>query len=475
MSSLALALVLSALTLTPEPSGESFLINSAILGETRRVFVHLPKSFAKNDRRYPTIVAFDGEFLFRPLVTTTGVLVEQGQMPEAVIVAIDNLDDYDGRVRDLTPPGMSVSGSDRNQGGERFLDFIEKELLPAVDAKFRTGAPRVLAGTSSGGILATWAAATRDTYRFVLALDAPTHLESNFIINKLMARTRNAAPLHYVTMDVRFGWSEEAWGRLTAAAPKSWLLHREKLARESHTSMQFLGSYLGMRELFRDYSRLNVRDLPTTSVLPAYDALREKYGAAVVPPESLLRQVVEDLLMEGRGAMARTTLDLLTTSYGAPSDLATLRADVEEVERRPPPSETVEGLLATPFPTPEEMRDYLGVWRGEWWINDAVRHPQELRLRVEGGKVRGELVSWPEEGVELAMPLQYLKVTADGLSFGFMNGMRPRGVLVHDAVRSGDTIEGTVRFGGINFTPPREVAGMVHRFVLHRTAAVPGG
>ncbi|HYR29952.1 MAG TPA: alpha/beta hydrolase-fold protein, partial [Thermoanaerobaculia bacterium] len=116
MSSLALALVLSALTLTPEQSGESFLIKSAILGETRRVFVHLPASFAKNNRRYPTIVAFDGEFLFRPLVTTTGVLAEQGQIPEAVIVAIDNVDDYDGRVRDLTPPGMSVSGSDRNQG-----------------------------------------------------------------------------------------------------------------------------------------------------------------------------------------------------------------------------------------------------------------------------------------------------------------------------------------------------------------------
>jgi hypothetical protein len=138
------------------------------------------------------------------------------------------------------------------------------------------------------------------------------------------------------------------------------------------------------------------------------------------------------------------------------------------VERRPPPTETVEGLLATPFPSPEELRDYLGIWRGEWWINEEVKQPQELRLIEEGGRVRGELVSWPEEGVELVQALQYLEITPDGLSFGMMNGMRPRGVLLHEAQREGDTLIGKVRFGGINFVPPAGHVMPVHRFVLRK-------
>jgi hypothetical protein len=65
----ATALVLAALTLTPDGAA-SFLIKSQILGETRRVFVQMPKSFSNNARRYPTVIAFDGELVFRPLVTT---------------------------------------------------------------------------------------------------------------------------------------------------------------------------------------------------------------------------------------------------------------------------------------------------------------------------------------------------------------------------------------------------------------------
>ena len=66
-----------------------------------------------------------------------------------------------------------MSGSSTREGCDRFLDFIERELLPAVDGRFRTAAPRVLVGHSSGGILATYAAATRRT------LDDPSYQGQN--------------------------------------------------------------------------------------------------------------------------------------------------------------------------------------------------------------------------------------------------------------------------------------------------------
>ncbi len=451
----------------------TFRIASKILGETRRVFVHLPGSFAASSpsRRYPTLILFDGEFLLQPVVAMSEALARKGQIPEMVIASIENTDDFAGRIRDLTPPGLSVSGSSLAEGGDRFLDFVEEELLPALDGQFRAAPPRTLVGTSSGGILATYAAATRETFRGVIALDAPTHLGDGWLVKRLLERaSAKGSPRRYASIEARFGWSDESWRSLTAAAPASWLLYREKLAHESHTSMQLLGSYLGLRELFRDYSMLAAPEAPTTSILPSYEKLTASFGAPLTPPEPLLAQVIDDLLMEGRGAAARAAFETLASAYGEPRDAAALKARIAEVERQPPPSETVEGLLATPFPTAEEARDYLGEWDGEQWINPAAKSRFALRLVAERGRVTGTLVSWPEAGVELARPLQYLKVTPEGLTFGTMNGMRPRGVLLHQGHRDGDTLSGDVRFGGVRFVAPEGHEMPKHRFSLRRTA-----
>lgn len=448
-----------------------FSIQSEILGQTRHLLVHLPPSFDKSapSRRYPTTIVFDGEWMMRYAVTAGDLLAGEGQIPESVIVSIANVDDYAGRVHDLTPPGLSVSGSSASEGGDRFLDFIEKELLPALDAQFRTAAPRTLIGTSSGGILATYAAATRDTFRFTLALDAPTHLGDDWLAKKLIQRAAaGGAPVRYASIEARFGWSDGAWKKLTNAAPSTWLLYREKVAHESHTSMQFIGAYLGLRELFADYSIVGKGDLPTTSILPSFDKLAAAYGATPVPPEPLLRRTIDDLLMEGRGAAARAAFDRLVAAYGEPRDAAGLREQIATVERQPPPSETVEGLLATPFPSVAEIGDYLGEWEGQQWINPEGKDRLVLRLYVKEGKVAGEMVGWPQPDVELVRPLQYLKVTPDGLTFGDMNGMRPHGMLLHEGKRRGDVLSGTVRFGGINFTPPDGAPLPEHRFELRK-------
>src|SRR6185295_12939416 len=120
--------------------------------------------------RYPVMIVLDGEANLPPVAAVTDELSRNGQIPESVIVAIPNTDPTRGRLRDLTPPGLSVSGSSLNEGGDRFLDFIEQELLPAVERQFRGGAPRTFIGHSSGGVLATYVAATRSTYRTVIAL-----------------------------------------------------------------------------------------------------------------------------------------------------------------------------------------------------------------------------------------------------------------------------------------------------------------
>jgi hypothetical protein len=438
-------------------SAKAFTIRSAILGEARRIDVALPPSYGRTaaNRLYPVAIVLDGEESFPVVSAVSAELARNGQIPEMIIVAIENTD----RLRDLTPPGLSVSGSSKHEGGDRFLDFVEKELLPEVDRQLRGGAPRVLIGHSSGGILATYAAATRSTYRCVIALDTPVSLGESWLATKLVARAgRTGPPLRYVSYEARFGWSDAGWKALNAAAPSTWMLHREKLARESHESMPMLGMYLGLKEVFSDYSMLAAPVAPTTRILPWYQKVDTALGAAVIPPRKLLANVTEDLLIEGRGAAARVAYTALVAGYGAPADSGSLAARIADVERRPAPSETVEGLLATPFPSPDEARAWIGEWRGDIWMNADELTPGKprstLHVAVVDGRVVGETVSQHEPGVTDVQKWTYMKVTPNGLVFGYMNGMRPRGMLLHEGTMKDGVLSGVMRFGGVNFRFP---------------------
>lgn len=439
----------------------AFQINSAILKEKRRINVVLPPSYSRSapDRRYPVTLVLDGEANVPPVTAVSDELSRNGQIPESVIIAIPNLDPMRGRLRDLTPPGLSVSGSSLNEGGDRFLDFIEQELLPAVERQFRGGTTRTFIGHSSGGILATYAAATRATYRVVVAIDTPIHLGENWLARKLTERAKASAapPLRYVSLEARFGWPEETWKALVAAAPATWKLQREQFKpKESHESIGMIAMYLGLREAFSDYSMLAAPVSPTASILPYYAKVSASLGAPVIPPRKLLQNVIEDLLMEGRGAAAREAYNTLAAGYGAPADSAKLVAQIAEVERRPPPAETVEGLLATPFPTPEEARAYLGEWSGDTWMNpdDPRTGRLTLRLKDVAGRVVAEVEDAPLPPPYRIRTVEYLRITPTGLTYGYMNGMRPRGVLLFEGNLEGAVLTGKMRLGGVDFRLP---------------------
>jgi Putative esterase len=170
------------------------------------VNVVLPASYSQSasSRRYPVIILLEGEADLPRIVPVSDKLSRNGLMPESITVAIENIDPFRGRVHDLTPPGLSVSGL--NEGSDHFPDFIEKEFLPAVDRQFRGSALCTIIGHSSGGILVTYAATTRTTFRACISIDAPIHLGENWLAKKLTAAANaNAAPIRYVSLDARLG------------------------------------------------------------------------------------------------------------------------------------------------------------------------------------------------------------------------------------------------------------------------------
>lgn len=317
----------------------------------------------------------------------------------------------------------------------------------------------------------TYAAATRATFRAVIAIDAPVTLGDHWLAQKLIARAAPApVPLRYVSMEARFGWSDASWRTLEATAPKSWMVYRESLRREGHETLYMLAAYLGLREVFSDYSRLAVQQHAVADILPYYAALSSAFGADLLPPETLLLGVVDDLLAEGRAAGAKGAYDMLVRGYGAPSDGAQLRAALTEAALRPKPTETVASLLATPFPSPADASRFLGDWVGNHWMNPAEPRDRRetLRLRVEAGRVVCELLNSAAPPAMQSRRADYLRVADRGLTNGFLNGMSPRGVILWEGTLVGDTLSGTQRWSGVASPPLPEGMAPGFRFTRLR-------
>ncbi len=456
-----------------QTQSDTLIVASTILGRERTALVSLPASHAATQRTYPVVVVLDGEYNFKHARSITATLSSLGHFPEAIVVAIPNATDrWADRVHDMTPPGLSVSGSSRSEGGDRFLDFIEKELLPVVRQRYRGGAPQILIGHSSGGVIATYAAATRPAvFPVVVSIDAPIHLDDNWLATRLIAsaRAQSQVPLRYVSLETRFGWTDSTWQALTSAAPATWKLRREKLDGESHESMGFLAMYQGLKFAFLDYSIVGAPLVPRGTASGAFDHYRKlaaEFKTELPPPAPVLRRLIEDLLTEARTEPARRALSWLVEGYGPQPDHSKLDAMITRIEALPPLPVTLAELKATRLPTAQQIAPYVGVWKGRGWLNENTSWSMTLRIQLDGENVIAETEGWGPPGTY--RPVDYLKVLTDGIEFGNMNGMRPMGMLVNKGHMQGNVLEGEAQFRGIVLPLPDGHMPPSTRFRLER-------
>ncbi len=137
------------------PGSQIRKINSAITHQEYQLYIHLPGNYGSNDKKYPVLYLLDAQWDF-PLVSSIyGEQFYDGFIPEMIIVGITwagKKTNYDSlRARDLTP--THVNRHPQSGGARQFLSFLKKELLPFVDATFKTDTnDRALMGSSLGGL-----------------------------------------------------------------------------------------------------------------------------------------------------------------------------------------------------------------------------------------------------------------------------------------------------------------------------------
>jgi predicted alpha/beta superfamily hydrolase len=310
--------------------GERLTVHSEVLDENRTMVVALPKDYSESEDRYPVLYVLDGEFFFYQALAAVQFLSEctyirTHPIPQSIVVGIVNVD----RNRDLTPTHAPVQGDLRyptSGGGAQFLEFLQTELMPMMDARYRTQPYNILSGWSFGGLFTVYTYLdSPDAFSAYLAISPSLWWEQDLIIEK--AKTAVAAgdvsikplvmtigALEGGDMDrsVRRGFIplfEDDRSTVAAFTPI-------EIAERSHSYSPYEAFFGGLMALFEDWGLPQERlSGGLESVQNFYRELSTTVGYTVEIPESAYQALVGSLISAGDEQTALEIARLAVDKY----------------------------------------------------------------------------------------------------------------------------------------------------------------
>ena len=133
-------------------------LTSTIDGQEYKIYVALPPGYSDASRQFPVLYLLDAQWDFPLVEGLVATQLQEAFVPRLVIVGItwggSNPNPSQLRMRDFTPTRgrLPQSGNAPN-----FLKFIKQQLIPFVDANYRTTKDRTLMGHSAGGLFGLYA------------------------------------------------------------------------------------------------------------------------------------------------------------------------------------------------------------------------------------------------------------------------------------------------------------------------------
>ena len=292
--------------------GNHINIKSEILGEDRVVLVRTPPGYERNGQRYPVLYMTDGAAQLAHTVSTIEFLSRNGRMPELIVVAITNTD----RTRDLTPTNASMWRPDGGEaklptsgGADKFLKFIETELIPKIEKDYRTQPYRVFAGHSFGGLFAIHAfLAHPEAFNAYIAVSPTMNWDNHLLSRKAEEFFKDRKELNrtlYFTLaneggEARVGF-DRFKGILSKSKPKGFEWGSMLMEDEDHGSVVMPSHYYGLRKVFEGWQvGGDVASTGASAIESHYKTLSAKFGYSILPPELLMNQAGYQLLAAGK-------------------------------------------------------------------------------------------------------------------------------------------------------------------------------
>jgi predicted alpha/beta superfamily hydrolase len=136
---------IQAQTQTSLISVDKITLHSDILKEDRIINVYLPDNYNNCEERYAVLYVFDSPFNLAPVIGLVNHLASSYQsIPNMIIVGIENT--Y--RNRDFINNKSDDFKFSEDGGADNYIKHFKKELIPHIDAVYRTQNFRLIYGHS---------------------------------------------------------------------------------------------------------------------------------------------------------------------------------------------------------------------------------------------------------------------------------------------------------------------------------------
>lgn len=330
-------------------------VYSNTLHENRQIWVHAPENNAPDgiyaQRRCPVIYVLDGDDHFKAVVAMVERLSQGGpniMLPPVIVVGILNTD----RNRDLTPTHVTAAAMmdsesvARSGGGDKFISFLEKELIPHIDSLYPTAPYRVLIGHSLGGLMAIHSLLNHTRlFNAYIAIDPSVMWDDQKLVKQAqstlgknsfagrslylavannidngMPPTKDTTILGFIKLHTRSIMELE---HALEANPENGLRYSWKYYPEyNHGTVPLVAEYDGLRTIFGFYNyNLSFQELlqpnykGDTAIVQHYETVSSIMGYKVSPEEELVNVIGYNLIQSKQFDRASYFLKMNIDNY----------------------------------------------------------------------------------------------------------------------------------------------------------------
>ena len=268
--------------------GKNYSITSKILNQVRDIQIYLPTDYENSNNKYPVFYILDGQWHFTNGVAIQKALRVPDLLPEMIVVGVITENPLRRQLMGNTP--------------DKFLKFLEEDVISFVDKTFRTSNERILFGWESAAFFSNYALLdkkqlfdgaiiTNGAYASEDRVNEFSDLKMSK--NKVLYIANSEKDIYYV------GSSNYFTTFLEERKPNNLTWKYQKFNDEIHESLAYLAMYHGLRYYFNDFKSLvfssvkEFEDLGGIPYLKDYFKTRgERYGFSTEIDESTKHSLI---------------------------------------------------------------------------------------------------------------------------------------------------------------------------------------
>ena len=301
--------------------GVKNVIKSSILDTEKEVQIYLPDSYHTNatNNKYPVLYILNGKRWFFNGVNLEKTFSELNLTPNFIVVGVN--------ANDIENPRERYSFFTQN--AEKLADFLEDELIPYINNKYRVTEERMLFGWEYAGGFVIESLFKNPSLFNAYFSASPFPLAGErlkFIGNQINAQP-NLSSFLYFANSINEGQvkdeAEKLNNLLKEKAPKSlrWIhqtIDDEPLTGVGHLTTTFSAMYHSLRTYYYNYGRLEFTSIKDFNTAGGLDYVKHYYKE-----RADRYQLANDIPEEGMFSLIRMTLqennfsifDILMTDF----------------------------------------------------------------------------------------------------------------------------------------------------------------